>query len=322
MKGRVLNVQRMSTEDGPGLRTTVFLKGCPLACDWCHNPESLSPRPLVLWREAGCLRCAACATACPHGALVFDEGPRLDRAVCQACGACVDECPTACLELLGAERDAADVLAELLRDRAYFGAEGGVTLSGGEPTSQHAFASELMTGCREQGLHVALDTSGACSPSILLDLAWKADLVLYDLKLADDTEHVRHTGLSNARLLENLGALVAQVRTKGRPREVWIRTPLVPGVTATRGNLRALGALLGPLVPGAVTRWELCAFNNLCRDQYRRMGLDWRYADTPLMTAAEVETLAEIAREAAGELCPVFATGATRENPRPFEVAP
>ncbi len=312
MRGRVLNVQRMSTEDGPGLRTTVFLKGCPLACDWCHNPESLSPRPLVLWREVGCLRCAACASACSNGALVFDGTPHLDRTVCQACGACVDECPTGCLELLGGEREADDVLAEVARDRAYFGPEGGLTLSGGEPTAQHAFASALLDGCRERGLHAALDTSGACSPSILLDLAWKADLVLYDLKLADDAAHVAHTGLSNARVLENLGALAGQVRAKGRPRALWIRTPLVPGVTATPQNLRALGAWLVEHAAGAVERWELCAFNNLCRDQYRRMGLDWAYAETPLLSAAEVRALVDVAAAAVSGAFPVLATGATR----------
>jgi len=322
MRGRVLNVQRMSTEDGPGLRTTVFLKGCPLACDWCHNPESLSARPLVLWRAAGCLACAACAAACPRRALVVDGGTRIDRSVCQACGACVDECPTGCLELVGSEREADDVLAELLRDRAYFGPDGGVTISGGEPTAQHAFTSELLNRCREHGLHVALDTCGACSPSILLDLAWKADLVLYDLKLADDALHVRHTGLSNARILENLAALAEQVRTKASPREIWIRTPLIPGATATPQNVRAIGAWLRAHAAGAVTRWELCAFNNLCRDQYARMGQDWRYADTPLMTSTEVGALVEAAREAVGDTFPVLATGATRERPRPIEEAP
>ena len=315
MRGRILNVQRMSTEDGPGLRTTVFLKGCPLACDWCHNPESLSPRPQIVWREAGCLRCGACVATCPNEALSRDGALHVDRARCQACGACVDECPAGSLERVGVERDADDVLAEVLRDRAYFGPDGGVTVSGGEPTAQHAFTSELLNGCRANGLHVALDTCGACSPSILLDLAWKADLVLYDLKLADDAAHVAHTGLSNARILENLAVLAEQVRTKGTPREVWIRTPLIPGVTATAENLRALGALLRSVGTGAVTRWELCAFNNLCREQYRRLGQTWRYDDTPLLTAAEVHELTAYAREAVGDLFPVLATGAVRAAP-------
>jgi pyruvate formate lyase activating enzyme len=313
MRGRVLNVQRMSTEDGPGLRTTVFLKGCPLACDWCHNPESLSPRPLVLWREVGCLACGACVAACPAGAVTLeDRAVDVDRARCDTCGACVDECPTGCLELLGGEREVDDVLAEVARDRAYFGAEGGLTLSGGEPTAQHAFASALLDGCRERGLPTALDTSGACSPSILLDLAWKADLVLYDLKLADDAAHVAHTGLSNGRIFENLAALAGQVRAKGRPRALWIRTPLIPGVTATPDNLRALGALLSELASGAVERWELCAFNNLCRDQYKPMGLAWPYADAPLLSAAEVRALVEVATTAVSGAFPVLATGATR----------
>jgi pyruvate formate lyase activating enzyme len=305
--GRVLNLQRMSTEDGPGLRTTVFLKGCPLACTWCHNPESLSPRPQVVWQQARCVACGACLDACPER---LERPP--DPARCQACGRCVEACPAAAMEMLGREWDAVTLVNELLKDRAFFGAEGGVTLSGGEPTLQPAFAETVMTRLRAEGVHVALDTCGLCPEDTLLRLAGCADLILFDVKDIDPARHERFTGQSNARILQNLKALAGLVRARGGRPALWVRTPLIPDATAADANLQGLGRFLATNLAGVLGRWDLCAFNNLCREQYRRLGLTWAFADAPLMTRGELEHFAATARASGVDPALVHASGATR----------
>lgn len=306
----VLNVERMSTEDGPGIRTTVFVKGCSLACRWCHNPESISPRPQVVWSEWKCIGCRTCVSVCPEGAIA-DRGAggiHTDRDRCQACGTCVEACPSTARERLGVERDAAEVAAEVAKDRAYFEPSGGgVTVSGGEPAMRAPFVEELLARCRELGLHTALDTCGMCAEAVLLGMARHADLVLYDLKLIDPARHEELTGHRNERILANLEALVG-----ASPATVWIRTPLVPGATAGEDNVAGIGRFIAGRLGGRVVRWELCAFNNLCRDKYRRLGMPWAHEATPLMTAAELARLAEVARRSGVPPEIVHATGPTR----------
>lgn len=306
MTGRVLNIQRMSTEDGPGIRTTVFLKGCPLRCIWCHNPESLSPRPQVVFHETRCIGCGTCRQACPHGC---------DPARCTACGRCVEECPAGAREVLGTDW-AVDALAdELARDRAFFASSGGgVTLSGGEPTLQAPFVRGLLDALAVRGIPSAVDTCGACAPGVLLDVIEPVALVLFDVKLADPERHRRFTGQDNARILDNLRRVADRVRAGGGDQALWVRTPLVPGATADADNLAAIGRLLADL-DGAVARWELCAFNNLCRDQYRRLGMDWEFANVPLMARDALDAMAAAARSSGIDPAIVALTGAARVAP-------
>ena len=313
MNALVLNVQRMSTEDGPGLRTTVFFKGCPLACTWCHNPESLSPRPEVVVHPERCISCGTCVDACPHGAVPRSPGDPVDP--CQACGTCCDECPAGARERLGTTWTLDALAAEVAKDRAYFEASGGgVTVSGGEPALQAAFVEAFLARCRGLGLRTALDTCGQCPPDVLLGLAGQATLVMFDLKLIDARQHRRFTGVSNDRILANLLALRDWMdRVADRP-ALWIRTPLIPGATATPGNLRGLGAFLAAELGDRVQRWDLCAFNNLCRGQYRRLGRDWAFATTDLMTRADVELLAAVARTSGVDPGIVRTSGATRRE--------
>jgi pyruvate formate lyase activating enzyme len=312
--GRILHLQRLSTEDGPGIRTTVFFKGCPLHCDWCHNPESLSSDLQTQWFSVRCIGCTTCVTACPNGCLSMTaDGLVVDRERCEACGKCVEACPSGAREMVGRVVTVEEVLAELLKDRAYYEKSGGgVTLSGGEPTLQPDFAEALLRGLKEQGISTALDTCGLCSTRRLDRLLPYTDLVLFDLKFQDSNAHRKFTGVSNETILENLKHIRDFIDRQDHPIRLWIRTPLIPGATDAEENLSAIGGYLSDNFNGTVSRWELCAFNNLCRDQYTRLGLDWAYARTPLMTREELSRSEQIARASGFRPELVFATGATR----------
>jgi pyruvate formate lyase activating enzyme len=266
------------------------------------------------------MECGACVAACPNGCLHMNAaGLVIDRSRCKACGVCARACPGGALEALGTTISAAELVSELLKDRAYFEASGGgVTLSGGEPTMQSEFAEEVLIGLQAAGIHTTLDTCGMCPPASLERLLPSTDLVLFDLKLLDPEAHRRLTGSPNARILENLARVRDFRSTSGRPVEIWIRTPLIPGATVGEDNLSAIGRYLASHLQGAIARWELCAFNNLCRDQYRRLGMEWAYAETPLMTAQELADCQAVAR-ATGLRAEILATGAVRGTQVPEE---
>jgi len=310
----VLNIQRMSTEDGPGIRTTVFFKGCSLACDWCHNPESLSRKPQLQWFASRCLGCRLCVAACPNKVLSFSkDGLEIDRTRCVGCGACAKECPSTALELLGQTWKLSALVDEVAKDAAYFQQSGGgVTVSGGEPTMQAEFVAAFLAAMRARGLHTALDTCGQCSPEALATILPHADMVLFDLKLIDAAAHKEHTGASNKKILENL-LLVRDFMSKHEnPSTLWIRTPIIPDATASLANLRGIGAWLAANLGERVDRWDLCAFNNLCRDQYVRLGLKWPYAAREPFTRATMEKLAQAARESGVAPAVVHWSGATK----------
>ncbi len=314
VSGTILHLQRLSTEDGPGIRTTVFFKGCPLKCQWCHNPESLSLHKQVQWIGNRCIGCESCMEACEQAGLIHtEEGIIRDRALCIVCGRCVEACPAGAMELLGKDVSVAQLTAELLKDRAYFEKSGGgVTLSGGEPTLQPEFCAALMDALHAEGVHVALDTCGLCGPAIFKPLVEKADLILFDLKLMNADEHKRWTGADNARILANLELVRAIVAASSGAKRLWIRTPLIPGATTARENLAAIGAHLAAALNGNVERWELCAFNNLCRDKYERLGMQWAFADAELLSADELQQLGEWAKSGGFDPARTFVTGAAK----------
>ncbi len=319
LQGRILHLQRLSTEDGPGIRTTVFFKGCPLRCVWCHNPESLSIALQIQWFSVRCIACRTCVETCPNGCLsLAADGLTFDRARCEpgeCSGKCAQACPSGALEALGKTVTVDELLSELLKDRAYYEKSGGgVTLSGGEPTFQPDFAGALLQALKEHGISTALDTCGLCSPRTLDRLLSYTDLVLFDLKLLDPARHAEFTGVPNTQILENLEHTRDFIHGQPRPIGLWIRTPLIPGATASDGNLSAIGRHLAGALDGAVSRWELCAFNNLCRDQYTRLGLEWAYASNPLMTRDELAHCEQVARASGFRPDLVLATGATRDN--------
>ncbi|MGA2504827.1 MAG: glycyl-radical enzyme activating protein [Anaerolineales bacterium] len=313
--GLILNTQRLSTEDGPGIRSTVFFKGCPLRCTWCHNPESISARIQTQWFEVRCLGCQSCIEACPNGCLsMTDKTLYINREKCQACGKCAEACPSGALGIIGKTIHADELLAELLKDRVFYEKSGGgVTLSGGEPTFQPDFAESLLRGLQEQGISTAIDTCGLTTIHTLDRLLPYTDLVLFDLKLFDPHLHFEFTGASNNKILENLSYLRDYRRAQTLPFGIWIRTPLIPGATMSDKNLNSIGQYLGETLNGSISRWELCAFNNLCLAQYQRLGMKWAFAQTPLMTSGELARCKEIAMNAGLHPDLVFATGVTRE---------
>jgi pyruvate formate lyase activating enzyme len=260
--GRVFNVQRYSLHDGPGIRTTVFLKGCPARCLWCHNPESQSFAPEVLVVETRCVSCGTCATVCPHGA------PPPGSSLCTACGACVEACPTGARQLAGRETTVDAVMEEVRRDRVFYEESGGgVTFSGGEPLAQPAFLAALLEACRAAGIHTAVDTCGFCPRERLLALAPLVDLFLFDVKLVDDARHRAFTGLPAAPILQNLRALSAAHSS------VWIRVPVVPGHTDDETDLAATAALVAQL-PG-VHHVNLLPYHRTGAPKARRLGRDY-----------------------------------------------
>ena len=238
--GTIFNVQRASVHDGPGIRTTVFLKGCPLRCPWCHNPEGIASAPEVLWSAGRCLSCGSCTAACPREDGPLPAGTALGSDGCIACRTCVEACPSAAREVAGREVTVGEVVAELLRDRAvYEESGGGVTFSGGEPLAQPAFLLAALTACREEGLHLALDTCGFAPRETVLAAAARADLLLWDVKTLDPKRHRELTGVPLEPILENLDALSQQgVR-------IWLRLPVIPGVNDDDESLAYAVALVG-----------------------------------------------------------------------------
>ena len=312
----ILHLQRLSTEDGPGLRTTVFFKGCCLRCAWCHNPESIAALPQVQWIETRCIGCGRCLEACPNAALSRAAGGEIaiDREHCQGCGSCASACPTSAMERLGERVTLDDLTAELLKDRAYFNHsdQGGVTASGGEPTLQAPFVAALFARLQQHSIHTALDTCGACQTDALAVILPHTDLVMFDLKLIDSEAHRRETGQGNQRILQNLLFVADQIRKQQTPATLWIRTPLIPGATTSPSNLSGISTFIHEHLDGLVERWECCAFNNLCRDKYRRLGLPWQFESTPLMSAAMLEDCRDNALAGPFDAQKVLITGPTR----------
>ena len=282
----MFDIRRYSIQDGPGIRTTVFFKGCALSCWWCHNPESQALAAELVFHEDRCIRCGACVAACPHGAVTWvNAAPRTDRARCQACGTCVAECHAEARELAGRVMTVAAVLDAVERDRPFYEESGGgMTLSGGEPLLQPEFAAELLRGARERGLHTAVDTCGHVPWEAFERLRGDVDLFLYDLKLVDPVRHRRHTGAGSERIVANL------LRLSQLGHRIALRVPVVPGITDDAENVRAVRDLAAGL-PHLV-RVDLLPYHRSGTGKYARLGRAYRL---PLTEAPTAERMAAIA---------------------------
>jgi pyruvate formate lyase activating enzyme len=316
IKGLYLHTQRLSTEDGPGIRTTLFMKGCPLRCWWCHNPESLSREPQTQWNETYCIGCETCVSVCPNGCLSRTlEGIVINRECCQACGTCAEACPSTAMELLGKQITPDAIFQDLLKDRSFFNTSGGgITISGGEPMLQPDFVAEVLSLAKNHDLHTAIDTCGFCSSKSFEKVLPYVDLVLFDLKEMDPEKHKEFTGQGNQRILENL-ILVRDTIESNKGKRLWIRTPLIPGATTTKENIDQIGRFIAANLNGIVDRWELCAFNNLCKDKYHRLNMEWRFSDTSLLSNEELIEWEQYARGSGVDPAIVIATGAIQIQP-------
>lgn len=286
--GLVLDVLRGSLHDGPGIRTTVFLKGCPLRCVWCHNPESQAAAPVVSFRAEACTGCGACAAVCPHGVHRVAPPPEhtLDRTRCTGCGVCVAACPAGALERKGERRSAGAVFDEVAADRAYCEATGGgMTLSGGEPLAQPDFACALLRLARDAGISTAVETCGHVSWRTLEATLGLTDLYLYDCKGIDAARHRENTGADNALILENLERLIAAGA------RVALRCPLVPGRNDAEADLRALAAFraaLGSRVEGM----EIMPYHRSGNAKAVRTGMPVRFEHADATDAEKARWLA------------------------------
>jgi pyruvate formate lyase activating enzyme len=277
-RGLVFNVQRFSLQDGPGLRSTVFLKGCPLACAWCHNPESQAPQIQFIRLGHRCMACGICS-----------EEELADPLVRRRDASDVEACPTGALQAVGQELGSADLVRTLLRDRIFFDESGGgVTFSGGEPLLQTPFVVEAMRLLRAEGVHTALDTCGYGSWPDLAEAASHASLVLYDLKLMDEVRHKAATGVSNAPILQNLRNL------SGSHPAIWARIPIIPGINNDRANLEATAEFLGSL-PG-IQQVDLLPYHPMGESKSPRVGIPCQLHAVPTPTVEDLEAMAALFR--------------------------
>ena len=277
---------RFSTHDGPGIRTTVFFNGCPLACWWCHNPESQSLRPSPMYSEDRCRHCGDCVAACPEHAIEESGGTLRTRETCRRCGTCVDACQADARRLAGRRVTLRDLVAEIERDLVFFEQSGGgVTLSGGEPLAQPRFTRALLTACRERGIHTAVETCGYAPAEVFASIAPLACLLLFDLKVVDRDKHKLFTGVDNAPILANL-ARAAALNTRLK-----VRIPVVPGLNDSPADARQFAACLAEL---RVRDIELLPYHRTGSDKYHRLGWNYRLPDTPDATPDDLAPFAAV----------------------------
>ena len=287
-KGLVFSIQRYSTEDGPGIRTTVFMKGCPLRCLWCHNPEGQEFPPQIAFNDSRCIGCKGCVDACPQGAINFtSDGSRTDRGKCQNCGKCAEVCPTGARELIGKYMTAEEVFSEVERDALFYrNSGGGVTVGGGEPTMQPGFLVGFLRKCHERGIHTALDTSGYVEWKEMEEILKHVDLVLYDIKQIDPAKHAEYTGVSNELILEN----ARRISGKGIP--MIIRVPVIPGYTDGEDSIRDI--MKFACILDSVAKVDLLPFHRLGEPKYRKLGRNYVFEGTQPPTDAHMQELKRI----------------------------
>jgi pyruvate formate lyase activating enzyme len=296
----VTDIQRYAVNDGPGFRTNVFLKGCSLRCAWCHNPETINKEREVYWKRRLCVQCGACLNACPRDAInapippeeAQSEGSTYQKIIrerCDLCMKCVDACQFGALEIVGKPMTTESILDEVEQDRPFYDRTGGgMTVSGGEPTAHPAFTGKLLDDARKRGLHVCIDTSGFCTWETLKSLVEKVDIVLYDIKHIDSSEHERMCGAGNELILDNLRKLLELT-----DKEVWIRMPILEGFNDSIDyHKRAIEFLKS--LPRKPARIDLLPFHNWCENKYDWLGTNWPLRNIQALEPLRLEIMKDL----------------------------
>lgn len=266
LQGLVFSIDRFVAEDGPGIRTTVFMKGCPLQCIWCHSPQSQLARPQLAFYSSRCIGSGACVEVCPQNALIVSPmGTRVAWERCDNCGKCVDVCPSMALEMVGNWLTVEQLINILKKDLVYYkNSGGGVTFSGGEPTAQPGFLAACLKRCKELEIHTAVDTCGFAEWAVFEEILPYVDLFLYDIKHMDSTKHKQFTGVGNELILKNLK------RLSQHGKSIWIRIALIPGYTDSEENLRQTSEFVRELK--GVERVSLLSYNTAAGARYSYIG--------------------------------------------------
>lgn len=292
-KPLVLEIKGNSLDDGPGIRSVVFFKGCPLSCVWCHNPESRKPSAEIAFDGKLCVDCGECRKVCPEKALSKSNLYYVDRSLCTLCFICADVCPSGALERVGKQMSVDDIMAKILPDKPFFDTSGGgVTLSGGEATLYMDFLSELLKTLKRHGIQTLLETCGSFDLGRFMDLVYPyLDAIYYDIKIMDSSDHKTFCGLSNERVLDNFKEILKAARKDGK--SLLPRTPLVPGITDTDLNIRAVAEFLKSQ---GVKEAALLAYNPLWHEKSDKVGVDDPYKTTKAMTTFSDNSVLERCR--------------------------
>ena len=284
-EGVIFDIKKYAIHDGPGIRTTVFFKGCPLACRWCHNPEGISVAPQRIYRPERCVSCGECIQVCPQKVMARTaDGITREPAKCNLCQTCAEHCPSEAVEFAGHRVTVAEVIRQIEKDTAFYDQSGGgITLSGGEPLMQPEFLMALLEACEDLDLHRTVDTTGYSEAAVLLQVAQKTDLFLYDLKIMDANKHRDFTGVSNQRILDNLKMLS---ENKAR---IQVRIPIIPGINDDVDNIHRTANFVATL-PG-IKLITILPFHNSARGKYSRIGMECM---SPEMRSPSAEDLNRI----------------------------